>query len=157
MGLPAEPEQRGRFVLRIDPAGALGVVADGFDQPNGIVFSPDGRTLYVSDTGGALNPEGPREIRAFDVIDGVRLARERHFATLDHGIPDGLTVDNERRVYAATADGAAIWSPAGEPLGIIPTPVTCGNLAFGGRDGRTLFLCATDRVFAIDTMARGWT
>ncbi len=155
-GLPAEPEQRGRFVYRIDPSGALGVVADGFDQPNGIAFAPDGRTLYVSDTGGALNAEGPREIRAFDVVDGVRLARERRFAKLDHGIPDGLTVDAQGRVYAATADGAAIWSPAGEPLGIISTPVTCGNLAFGGRDGRTLFLCASDRVFAIETEAKGW-
>lgn len=155
-GLPAKPEQRGRFVYRIDPTGALSVVADGFDQPNGIVFAPDGRTLYVSDTGGALNAEGPREIRAFDVVDSRRLTRERRFARLDHGIPDGLTVDTAGRVYAATADGAAIWSPAGEPLGIIPTPLTCGNLEFGGRDGRTLFLCATDRVLSIDTNARGW-
>ncbi len=155
-GLPAEPEQHGRFVYRIDPVGGLSVVADGFDQPNGIVFAPDGRTLYVTDTGGALNAEGPREIRAFDVVDGVRLVRERRFAKIDHGIPDGLTVDTQGRVYAATANGATIWSPAGEPVGVIPTPVTCGNLEFGGRDGRTLFLCATDRVFAIDTQAKGW-
>lgn len=155
-GLPAEPEQRGRFVYRIDPSGKLAVVTDGLDQPNGIVFSPDERTLYVSDTGGALNAEGPREIRAFDVVDGVRLERGRRFARLAHGIPDGLTVDAAGRVYAATANGAAIWSPAGEPLGIIPTPLTCGNLEFGGREGRTLFLCATDRVFAIETKTKGW-
>ena len=155
-GLPAEPEQRGRFVYRLDPTGALTIVSDSFDQPNGIVFSPDGRTLYVSDTGAALNGEGPREIRAFDVVDGVRLTRERRFARLDHGIPDGLTIDAAGRLYAATADGAAIWSPAGEPLGLIATPVTCGNLAFGGRDGRTLFLCAGERIFSIDTNARGW-
>ncbi len=155
-GLPAEPEQAGRCVYRIDPGGSLGIVTDALDQPNGIAFSPDGRTLYVSDAGAALNGEGPRAIHAFDVVDGRRLARGRRFARLDHGIPDGLAVDTAGRVYAATADGAAIWSVGGEPLATIPTPVTCGNLAFGGRDGRTLFLCAGDRVFSIRTTARGW-
>lgn len=155
-GLPAEPEQRGRFVYRLDPGGRLDVVSDAFDQPNGIVFSPDERTLYISETGAALNPEGRREILAFDVIDGKRLERGRRFARLGHGIPDGLTVDVEGRVYAATADGAAVWSPTGEPLGIIPAPLTCGNLAFGGQDGRTLFLCATDRIFSIETRTKGW-
>lgn len=155
-GLRAEPEQRGRFVFRIDPSGTLAVASDGFDQPNGLVFSPDGRTLYVSETGAALNPEGPREIHAFDVIDGRRLARQRVFARLDQGIADGLTVDHDGRLYAATAQGAAVWTPGGERLGTIATPATCGNLAFGGADGRRLFLCATDMVHAIDLKTKGW-
>lgn len=155
-GERAEPEQPGRFVYRIDPGGAVTMVSDAFDQPNGIAFSPDGRTLYVSETGAGLNPEGPREIIAFDVVDGVRLAGRRRFARLDSGIPDGLAVDAGGRLYAATAQGAAVWSPQGEHLGHIATPATCGNIVFGGPDGRRLFLCATDKVHAIDLKVTGW-
>lgn len=155
-GQRAEPEQRGRFVYRIDPGGTLALAADGFDQPNGLVFSPDGRTLYVSETGAALNPEGPREIHAFDVIDGRRLARRRVFARLESGLADGLTVDADGRLYAATEGGGTVWTAAGERLGTIPTPATCGNLTFGGADGRRLFLCATDTLHAIDLKTKGW-
>jgi len=148
-GIRAEPEQPGRFVYRIDPSGALTMVEGDMDQPNGIVFSPDGRTLYVSETGGALKPDGPREILAFDVVDGRKLARRRVFARLERGIPDGLAVDRAGRVYAGVAEGAGVWSPDGERLGTIPTPKPCANIAFGGRDGRTLYLCATASVHAI--------
>lgn len=155
-GERAEPEQSGRFVYRIDPGGGLTVVADGFDQPNGIAFSPDARTLYVSETGAALNSEGPREIRAFDVIDGRTLARPRVLARLRRGIPDGLAVDRAGRIFAATAAGAQVWTPDGQWQGMIPTPRTCGNIAFGGRDGRRLFLCAADALHAIDLKTGGW-
>ncbi len=154
-GIRAEPEQPGRFVYRIDPSGSLTVVEGEMDQPNGIAFSPDSRTLYISETGGALKPDGPREILAFDVVDGVRLARRRVFARLDKGIPDGLAVDRAGRVYAGIAEGVGIWSPGGERLGTIPTPKPCANIAFGGRDGRTLFACATDSVHAITLRVAG--
>ncbi|WP_454279948.1 SMP-30/gluconolactonase/LRE family protein [Sphingomonas sp. Marseille-Q8236] len=154
-GIRAEPEQPGRFVYRIDCSGALTMVEGEMDQPNGIVFSPDGRTLYISETGGAMNPDGPREILAFDVVDGRRLARRRVFARLDQGIPDGLAVDRAGRVYAGVAEGAGIWSANGERLGTIPTPKPCANIAFGGRDGRTLYLCATDSVHAIALRTQG--
>ena len=155
-GERAEPEQPGRFVYRIDPQGGLTVVADGFDQPNGIAFSPDARTLYVSETGSGLNTEGPREIRAFDVVDGRTLVRPRVLGRLRSGIPDGLAVDRNGRIFAATAAGAQLWAPDGRHLGTIPTPRTCGNIAFGGPDGRRLYLCATDALHAIDLKTGGW-
>lgn len=154
-GIPAEPEQPGRFVYRIDPSGEVEMVIGDMDQPNGILFSPDGHILYVSETGGALKPDGGRAILAFDVQGGRRLSRRRVFASLDKGIPDGLAVDRAGRVYAGVAEGAGVWSPQGERLGTIPTPKPCANIAFGGRDGRTLYLCATDSVHAITLKTPG--
>ena len=72
------------YVYRLDPAsGALTVVADDFDKPNGIAFSPDEKTLYVADTGGSHDPDGAHHIRAFDVVGGKKLANGRVFAEID--------------------------------------------------------------------------
>src|SRR5262245_8673800 len=70
-GHQAPSEQAGRYVYRLNPAdGDLTVVADDFEMPNGIAFSPDEATLYIADTGATERPDGPRHIRAFDVVDG---------------------------------------------------------------------------------------
>lgn len=151
-GEPRPSEQRGRFVFRLAPGGSLAVVTDRFVQPNGLAFSPDERILYVSES---ANREGaPGEIRAFDVSDG-RLSNERVFATVPNGVPDGLKVDAEGRVYAGTGDGVRIWSAEGSPVGHIPTEGPCANIAFGGPDGRRLFVCAGKRVLAVETKVRG--
>ena len=157
-GRQAVPQQRGRFVFRIDPAGSLEVMADTFEEPNGLAFSADETILYVSETSAALNPEGKREIRAFDVVGGRRLTGERLFARVPSGIPDGLKVDADGRVYAATDAGVRIWSRDGAPVGLIATPGTCGNLAFGGADGHRLFLCNGTHIHGISVKVQeaGW-
>ncbi len=75
-GLQAEPEQSARRVYRIDPSGRLDAMVDTLDQPNGIAFSPDGRTLYVAESGAAMNPEGPRGVVAFPIQADGRPARD---------------------------------------------------------------------------------
>ena len=77
------------------------VVADSFDKPNGLCFSPDERTLYVTDNG------EPHHLKAFDVLDGGRLDRERviHVTSPEH--PDGLKADSAGRLYATFAGGVA--------------------------------------------------
>lgn len=155
-GRLAESEQAGRFVFRLAPGDELRVVSDTFEQPNGLALSPDERTLYVSDTSSPGNVEGKHEIRAFDVRDG-RLSNERVFATVPSGVPDGLKVDTAGRVYAATDRGATIRDASGELIGHIATPATCGNLAFGGSDGRRLYLCNGSSIHAIDVLTRGAT
>ncbi|WP_295849905.1 SMP-30/gluconolactonase/LRE family protein [uncultured Xylophilus sp.] len=154
-GFQAEPEQRGRYLFRLAPDGRLAVAADGFDQPNGIAFAPDFRTLYVSEAGAARDPDGGgREIRAFDVGSEGRLSRERRFARLDTGIPDGLKTDAAGRVYAATGDGVRIWAADSTLLGLVRTAAACGNLAFGGSDGRTLYVCSGPHIHAL--ALRSW-
>ncbi|GJE54145.1 MULTISPECIES: SMP-30/gluconolactonase/LRE family protein [Methylobacterium] len=154
-GITRSSEQRARFVFRLDPGGRLDAVADGFVQPNGLAFSPDGRVLYVGESSGSQNPGGRSEIRAFDVGDGGRLTRERVFSTVVDGVPDGLRIDAQGRVFAGTGSGARVWRPDGTPLGTIPTPGPCANIAFGGPDGRRLFLCAGPSVLAVNLKVRG--
>ena len=78
-GHRAEIEQDGCHVYRIDPeTGQVAVVADDFDKPNGIAFSPDEQMLYVADTGASHRDDGPHHIRAFTVSEvGRSLRRPR--------------------------------------------------------------------------------
>jgi len=158
-GSLAEPELDHCSLYRFDPStGALGRMAD-FEQPNGLAFSADGRRLYVSDTSRSLG-EVPgfeagakHDVESFDVGPDGALSNRAFFCHADHGYPDGLTVDPRGWVWTSAADGIHIWSPEREKLGFIPIPAVVSNLALGGRDGRRLFIAATDRLLAIDLVA----
>ncbi|WP_375408834.1 SMP-30/gluconolactonase/LRE family protein [uncultured Methylobacterium sp.] len=155
-GVMAEPAQNARRVYRIDPLGRVQAMTEALGQPNGIAFSPDGRILYVSDTSAALkNSEGARTIVAFPVSGSGALPPPRVFATLDEGVADGLDVDEAGRLYAACFDGVRVFDPDGTLLGRIATATDAANLAFGGADGRRLFICAGPSVHAIDLKVRG--
>ncbi|WP_294642509.1 SMP-30/gluconolactonase/LRE family protein [uncultured Aureimonas sp.] len=154
-GLMAEPEQDARRVYRIDPSGRVDAMIATLDQPNGLAFSPDGRTLYVADSGAALNPEGAAEILAFPVAGGGQVGTGRRFAAVTSGVPDGLCVDAEGRVYAACEDGVHIHEADGTRLGRIATPGPAANVAFGGPEGRRLFIAAGPAIHAIDLRTRG--
>ncbi|OHF04248.1 SMP-30/Gluconolaconase/LRE-like region [Colletotrichum orchidophilum] len=121
-------------VYRFDPkTGAVQVVADGFQQPNGVEFSPDGKTLYVSDTGAittSLNLAGPATIYAFDIVDNKRLANKRKFAYADEGFPDGVHADADGNVWGSCGDGVHVWNPEGVLIGKIHLGETSNNLAF---------------------------
>lgn len=155
-GALARPELNHRSVYRFDPiSGELGRMAD-FEEPNGIAFALDGRTLYVSDTSLSLG-EVPgfeagskHEIVAFDVGDDGTLSGRRFFCQTDHGYPDGFTVDARGWVWTTAADGVHIWTADRQKLGFIPTPAIASNCTFGGVDGRRLFIAATKYLLAID-------
>ena len=153
-GILAEPEQAARRVYRVTAPGSFGArveaMTDALDQPNGLAFAPDGRTLYVSESGASLNPEAGRAVMAFAVGADGRLGAPRTFAAIEAGVPDGLKVDAAGRVYAACGDGIRIFAPDGTPLGRIATPTPAANLAFGGSDGRRLFVAAGHAILAID-------
>jgi len=118
----------------------------GIVVTNGPAFSPDGRTLYLSDS-------TRRRILAFDLIEG-HLRGRRVFAQWDEaqGLPDGLTVDEEGGVWCACWDGASVvrYSPAGEHLSTITLPARrVTSVAFGGAALDTLYI-TTARYGLID-------
>jgi gluconolactonase len=158
-GFRPEP-QVGDFVYRHDPAtGQTTVVADGFDKPNGIAFSPDQRVLYVTDSGanqesGSYHVGRPHHIKAFDVVDGRRLTGERLFAVISPGFPDGLKVDAGGRVYASSFSGVQVHSPVGELLGEIALPGTV-NFCFGGLEHNLLLITTDTAVWAAELAAKG--
>ena len=155
-GCLREAELDHRSVYRYDPGtGDLRRMAD-FVEPNGLAFSPDGRTLYVSDTSRGFTGS-THEIQAFDVPADVgadgKLSGRRFFCRTDIGVPDGFKVDRRGWVWTTSGNGMHVYAADGHRLGFFPTPITCSNCAFGGADGRRLFIAAERYLLAIDLLA----
>jgi sugar lactone lactonase YvrE len=143
-------------------ADSKGVVTQyGKDVPlaNGIILSPDEKTLYV--TNGAT-------LYAFDVKANGSLANQREFGKLRGGEGgDGSAVDQQGRVYVATGKSVDIFDPSGAFVGTIPGPQGLHGTFFGGGDKKTLFgivfyggwgtPSARNRIIAIPTIAQGYT
>lgn len=143
-------------VYRLDPRdGALTIVADDFEGPNGLCFSPDESLLYVSESGPQFAAEARRCIRVFEVADGQHLVHPRDFYKVEPGFADGFRCDEDGNVWSSAADGVQCIDPAGNLLGKIKTPSAVANLTFGGRNRCRLFICAGETLYAIYTNQRG--
>jgi gluconolactonase len=141
-------------LYRLSPAGELDIASDSFDGPNGLCFSPDGRLLYVAESGRQFAEHPTRHIRVFDVEDGV-LRNGRVFHTISPGYADGIRCDQEGRIWSSAADGVHCIHPDGTLLGKILTGCTVANLVFGGRNKARLFICASHALMAVYTNVRG--
>jgi gluconolactonase len=148
----AEREVPYAGVYRIAPDGATTLVAD-CEYPNGLAFSPDERVLYVANT------RWTAYIHALELDAEGRLLRRRIFADMSSdetdGVPDGMKVDVEGRVYCTGPGGTWVFAPDGARLGIIRTPEVPANVAFGGPDLKTLFLTARTSVYALRVKTPG--
>jgi gluconolactonase len=148
----AEREVPHAGVYRIAPDGTVGLVAD-FEYPNGLAFSPDERRLYVANTRWA------QYIHLLELDASGQVVRRRIFADMSSdetdGVPDGMKVDAEGRVYCTGPGGTWVFAPDGTRLGIIRTPEVPANLAFGGPDLRTLFFTARTSVYAMRVKVPG--
>ncbi|HEX6997690.1 MAG TPA: SMP-30/gluconolactonase/LRE family protein [Gammaproteobacteria bacterium] len=149
----------GTGLFYADPQGVVSQHGEGIAAANGVVLSPDERTLYV--TNGAV-------VLAFDVQPDGSLTGQRELGRLRGGQGgDGSAVDQEGRLYVSTGSSVDVFTPAGEFLGSIPGPRGLHGVAFGGRDKRTLFgivfyggwgtPSARNQVVAIPTIAQGYT
>jgi gluconolactonase len=143
-GHKGEMEQRACFVFRVDPiTGALTVVADDMDRPNGLAFSLDERLLYVSDTGAAKN------MRVFDVADDGGLSNGREFAKCTVGGFDGFRLDDSGRIWTSAGDGVHCYDPDGTLIGKVLVPEGVANVAWGWPKRNRLYICATTSLYAI--------
>ena len=148
----AEREVEHAGVYRLTPDGAVSLVAD-FEYPNGLAFSPDERLLYVANTRWA------QYIHVLELDADGRMLRRRIFADMSSdetdGVPDGMKVDVEGRVYCTGPGGTWVFAPDGTRRGIIRTPEVPANLAFGGPDLRTLFFTARTSVYTLRAKVPG--
>jgi gluconolactonase len=145
-------------VYRLARDGMLTLLTTELSAPNGLAFSPDGRTLYVS------NADRARLVwMAFPVLDGGGLGTGRLLydgtATLAdrRGTADGMKVDTEGHVFGAGPGGVYVFAPDGTMLGWFDFGGNVGNVAWG-EDGRTLFITANAAVYRIrlSTHGAGW-
>ena len=151
-GHQAEVEQAGNYVYRVDPGtGDVRVVADDFDRPNGIAFSPDESKLVVSDTGSAAT----RHLRIFDVGDDGTLSGGEVFATCTVGGFDGFRFDDAGRIWTSAGDGVHCIDSDGTLIGKVYVPEGVANVVFGGPKRNRLFICGTTSLYSVMLPVRG--
>jgi len=118
-------------------------VIDDFVKPNGILVSNDGKKLFVTDTGFATgtgtNPNGPRAIYSFDVVDGAP-KNKKLIAKVDSGIPDGLKLDRYGNLFVGCGDGVRVYDPQNGKL-LAKAEVSTGVANFAVVDDELMMLC----------------
>jgi len=157
-------------IYYLPPGGTVTRIIDEVPRPNGVVLSPDEKTLYVHNKDGVY-------MLAFDVAADGKISNRRNFARYksvrvpghkdpawdeDNGA-DGMAVDSEGRVYAATNSGIEVFSPKGELIGVLPVQWGAEsdnirhpqNLAFGGPDRKTLYMVGAGTVYKVRTLSQG--
>lgn len=144
--------QRGETaVFHVALNGDVTRVIPAMPFPNGLGVSADGRWLVVSDSTHRL-------WRRFPIRPDGTLASGivffRHAGVADH-VPDGVAVDEQSNFYLTGLGGVWVLSAARQPLGFIPIPEFCSNVAFGGADGKTLFITCRGQIYSLKMKVRG--
>ena len=130
------------------PEGQITRVSTVCIKPNGVLLSPDDRTLYLADSRGEA-------IYRYDVLGPGKLANETKWIAGLAAHPDGMTLDEHGNLYICCGRaGLKVFSPQGEPLGLIELPYA-SNCCFGGPDFTTLFVTSADKFLGIPTKVRG--
>jgi gluconolactonase len=131
--------------------GTLRLLIRDLSRPNGIAFSPDGRTMYVNNSDPARNV-----VLRYDVATDGSVSGYRVFADFTGqaapGLADGLKVDAKGNVYTTGPGGVWVYSSGGRHLGTIKTPETPANCGWGDADGKTLYITAETGIYRIRTM-----
>jgi gluconolactonase len=143
-------------VYRFDPEHSeLRVVADDFDGPNGLAFSPDEKRLYIAETGDQTSAQPRQWIRVFDVGARGGLSGGEVFHKIEPGYADGICVDEGGNLWSSAADGVHCIDPGGRLLGKVLVPHRVSNLTFGGALKNRLFIGASHTLCAIFLNRRG--
>ena len=149
---PEQQEQPVCGVYRILPdMQELLLVADDFERPNGLAFSPDEKKLYIDDS-------SRRHIRVFDVAADGSLSNNHIFYDMnvdEPGSPDGMKVDLSGHLYCTGPGGVWVFDEKGVHLGTIVTPEKPANCAWGDEDWRSLYITARSSVYKVQLNSPG--
>jgi gluconolactonase len=163
-------EQPVNGVYRIDKDGSVHLVAANVDKPNGIIISPDQKTLYVAncnfpgngntgsipDSYNVVRPTGEGSLIAYSLLPDGSLQLKGKIIDFGNNGPDGMTIDKEGNLYIALGDKVGVFSPEGKRLFEIKTPQAT-NLCFGtGKFNRTLFIAGGKSIYTLVTKKDGY-
>jgi gluconolactonase len=141
-------------VYYLSPEGEVSRLVDDLTNPNGVILSPDEKTLYVI-------PSGQWDMMAYAVEAPGKLAAGRVFCQLKQVDEkrkrggDGVAIDRQGNLYIASLPGLQIFNAEGKFLGIIRLPEQPSNATFGGKDMKTLFVTARTSVYKIPMQVEG--
>jgi gluconolactonase len=136
------------------PDGKVTRLGEVQAAPNGIILSPDEKTLYVI-------PSGQAEMLAYPVTSPGKIGDKRTFCSLKQaagkttGGGDGLAIDVKGNLYITSALGVQVFDPSGSLLGIIEFPEQPANCDFGGKDMKTLYATARTSVYSVPMEVAG--
>jgi gluconolactonase len=141
---PKEQDTQGVYFLAAD-GKTLTRVADDLKQPNGVIGTPDGKTLYVADI-------GDRKTYSYAIQKDGSLTEKKLFCEMGS---DGMTLDEKGNVYL-TGRGVTVFDKAGKKLTQIDVPEGwTANVCFGGADMKTLFITASTRLYGLKMNVKG--
>lgn len=151
--MPLPQEKRSVYYAAAD--GKVTRIVEDLPAPNGVILSPDEKTLYVI-------PSLSAEMRAYPVEAPGKLGEGKVFCTLaqpegakNPGGGDGLTIDEKGNLYITSALGLQVFSSAGKALGVIKFPEQPSNATFGGPDNDTLYVTARTSVYTCKVAVKG--
>ena len=144
-------------VYRIDPDGTVTQIIKDVTKPNGIVLSPDMKTLYLAEN----HPTKDRFLLAYPLKEDGSVGPKKilHDFGKGRGV-DGMTIDVKGNIYATAGKddkaGVYIFDPQGKLLTVIPTPETPTNCCFGGKDRKTLYVTAGVSLYRVELNVPGF-
>lgn len=156
-GHEAPSEIGGENVYRFDPkTDELTCVINDIKRPNGIAFSPDESTLFVSDTSLTHDDNGNHEIRAYPInVDGKSVGAGRTLISIANGFPDGFGLDKNGNFYSSSKDSVRIFDPTGNLLAQVMVPEEVANVTFAGANFDVLLIAASTSIYAIKLATAG--
>ena len=144
-------------VYRVDPDGTVTLIITDVQKPNGILLSPDMKTLYVADS----NSRGNQHLLAFELKPDGTVGRKHllHDFGRERGI-DGMCADSQGNIYGAAGQrhtgGIYVFNPEGKQLAFLPVPETPTNCVFGDRDRKTLYVTAGKSLYRVKLNVPGF-
>lgn len=141
-----EAEMESQLVYYLAPKSTEAkVIATGFVRPNGIIGTPDGKTLYIADI-------GAKKTYSYTIAENGKLKKRKLFAQMGS---DGMTIDNQGNLYL-TGEGVTVFDTTGKQIAHIPVSEDwTANVTFGGKEQNVLFITASESIYKLQMNVKG--